>query len=68
MIEYLMTEFRMGAVHSTVEFSINKDSPADAGADCDINKGSARRRISPIRFAQRGRIGVVLNRDREIQF
>ena len=64
MIEYLMADLRMGAVHSAVELSVNKDSAANAGADCDINKGSAGSRISPIRFSKRGRVRVVLNCNR----
>ncbi len=60
-IDYLVADFRMGAVHAAVEFSIQNNSPTDAGTQSHINQARLVFARAPARLAQRSGVPVIFH-------
>src|SRR5512146_3206675 len=63
-----MAEFRVTSINTPVQLTVNNDPGANSGADGDIQNMPLAASGAPERLSERCRIGVVLERNPNVEF
>src|SRR5262249_1336852 len=66
-VDYLMTDFRMRAVHAAIEMTVQNNPAANPSSDSDVDEPRLVSSRAPACFSQPRRIGVVFESNRNME-